>query len=129
VNEPLPGQAPDAWRTLPNAPAAGTVVDTGKLKTVEACELTFGRGRSAFSAILVRTSEGPRAYLNRCPHFGLPLNSNPNCFIGEHGLLQCFRHFAVFRREDGMCVAGACPGAALERIPLSEDAAGVVRIG
>ena len=120
----------DSWRLLPNAPARGTllpVFDT--LAPGQAREVRFGVGRSSFSLIAVALEDGARAYVNRCPHFGLPLNAEPDTFIGERGLLRCFRHFALFRLEDGHCVLGACEGEALEPIPVTRDETGAMRVG
>ena len=52
-----------------------------------------------------------RAYLNRCPHRGLPLNWLPDRFLDAAGRhLQCSNHAALFDIVDGRCVAGPCVG-------------------
>ena len=65
--------------------------------------------------IVVRIAAGVRVYRNRCPHRGTPLDWAPDRFLdsaGEH--LVCASHGAMFRIEDGRCVAGPCQGDALE---------------
>jgi nitrite reductase/ring-hydroxylating ferredoxin subunit len=54
------------------------------------------------------------AYLNRCPHRGTPLDWAPDQFFDLEGRhLVCSTHGAVFRVEDGSCLAGPCAGEAL----------------
>jgi nitrite reductase/ring-hydroxylating ferredoxin subunit len=53
-------------------------------------------------------------YLNACPHTGGPLDWVPGRFLNAEGdLIQCSTHGALFRIEDGFCVAGPCAGASL----------------
>ena len=56
-----------------------------------------------------------RAYVNRCPHAGTPLDLWPNEFYTEDGEhLICATHGAVFHPVTGVCVEGPCPGALLD---------------
>ncbi len=56
------------------------------------------------------------AYRNHCPHLGIELNFQPDVFMDLDGeYLQCANHGALFRVEDGLCVAGPCSGQALDR--------------
>lgn len=60
-----------------------------------------------------------RAYLNRCPHRGLPLNWLPDRFLDAAGRhLQCANHAALFTIADGHCVAGPCAGGRLTPVPV-----------
>ncbi len=62
--------------------------------------------------------EGVRVYRNRCPHRGTPLDWQPGRFLDREGRhLVCATHCALFRLEDGHCVAGPCAGDALEALP------------
>ncbi len=64
--------------------------------------------------IVLRTAEGVLAYENRCPHRGTSLDWVPGRFLSADGqFLQCATHGALFRFEDGQCVAGPCAGDAL----------------
>jgi len=59
-------------------------------------------------------------YRNRCPHAGLPLNWLPDQFLDyDKELIQCTAHGALFRIDNGQCVAGPCPGASLEAVEFS----------
>ena len=60
------------------------------------------------------------AYRNSCPHTGGPLDWLPDQFLDIDGeLIQCATHDALFRIEDGRCIAGPCAGKAL--IPVSVE--------
>lgn len=74
------------------------------------------RGQPIF---LIRFDQSYYAYLNRCPHRGLPLDWGDARFFDEdRELLQCASHGALFEPKSGLCVAGPCVGAALENIPV-----------
>ncbi|MCK0165243.1 Rieske 2Fe-2S domain-containing protein [Marinobacter sp. S6332] len=63
----------------------------------------------------------PRAYLNRCPHMGVELNWKPGCFMDVDNLfLQCSTHGALFKPQNGECIAGPCQGDALTELDLQE---------
>ncbi|MHB8474346.1 MAG: Rieske (2Fe-2S) protein [Gammaproteobacteria bacterium] len=65
---------------------------------------------------VVLRGESVHAYINSCPHTGAPLDWLPNLFLSADGqLIQCALHGALFRIEDGVCVAGPCAGARLKR--------------
>ncbi|MGI9606044.1 MAG: Rieske (2Fe-2S) protein [Acidimicrobiales bacterium] len=49
-------------------------------------------------AVLLLTDEGPRAYVNRCPHNDLPLEG---AWIRD-GVLTCPHHFWRFDAETGL---------------------------
>jgi len=60
-----------------------------------------------------------RAYRNRCPHTGAPLNWQPDVFLDYQGeTIQCDLHGAQFRIEDGICLYGPCLGQALQPITV-----------
>ena len=111
---------PDYWRLRPRAPAIGAVV--APLEAVpdrRGREFQFGRGSAAFSMFVVRHGETVRGYLNLCPHFSLKLNQRGDEFVNPDGsLIRCTMHFAEFRIEDGLCVAGACEGSFLDPVPV-----------
>ncbi|MDH5435221.1 MAG: Rieske 2Fe-2S domain-containing protein [Gammaproteobacteria bacterium] len=59
-------------------------------------------------------------YKNHCPHTGVGLEWIPNQFFnGDNTYLQCSTHGALFRPEDGFCVAGPCAGKSLEKLPMT----------
>lgn len=60
------------------------------------------------------------AYVNSCPHTGVPLNWLPDQFFDYSGeLIQCALHGARFRPWDGYCVWGPCQGQSLAPVPVS----------
>ena len=64
-----------------------------------------------------------RAYVNRCPHTGAPLEWTPDQFLDpDNAFIQCAMHGALFRPEDGFCLRGPCVGSSLE--PLTLDLVG-----
>jgi nitrite reductase/ring-hydroxylating ferredoxin subunit len=60
-------------------------------------------------------------YRNQCPHLGLPLNWLPDQFLDVgRELIQCASHGALFRIDNGQCVAGPCVGKSLQAIEFQE---------
>lgn len=78
----------------------------------------------------VALSEGePRAWRNRCPHAGTPLDWTPNEFFEpDSGHLMCRTHGALFEADNGECVSGPCRGRGLEPIPIEVGADGMIRL-
>lgn len=69
--------------------------------------------------ILVRTREGVYAYRNRCPHTGAPLEWQPDQFLDYRGkYIQCGIHGALFKIENGYCLAGPCARRSLEKVEV-----------
>ena len=63
---------------------------------------------------LVRRGDAVYAYVNHCPHTGSPLDWQPDQFLNlDRTLIQCATHLALFRIDDGHCVAGPCQGQSL----------------
>jgi nitrite reductase/ring-hydroxylating ferredoxin subunit len=75
----------------------------------------------------VRRGAAVHAYVNRCPHRGTPLDWTPDHLLDAEGRhLVCATHGAIFRVEDGVCLAGPCAGDQLTPVPL-EVAGGMLR--
>jgi len=73
---------------------------------------------------LVHKNGRVSAYLNSCPHTGGPLDWVADKFLNLDGdLIQCATHDALFRIEDGVCVAGPCAGRSLTplRVEVCND--------
>lgn len=118
------------WRRLPHAPAPGTPLglladlgDSGR-------EFVFGQGLAAFRLLVIALpGGGVRGFVNRCPHYSLPLNVRPDQFLTRDGAhIMCRQHLALFDRESGTCLGGAAEGTALTRVDLSVDAQGQIAI-
>jgi nitrite reductase/ring-hydroxylating ferredoxin subunit len=72
-----------------------------------------------YDIFIYREDSTLRAFVNSCPHQGTPLDWTPDRFIapdGEHFL--CATHGALFRTEDGVCIAGPCLGERLQSVPV-----------
>ena len=73
--------------------------------------------------ILLRRGAMVWAYVNRCPHFSLPLDFEPGEFATYDGeILMCAHHSAMFRYEDGLCIDGPCAGHRLDRVEVEVTA-------
>jgi nitrite reductase/ring-hydroxylating ferredoxin subunit len=79
----------------------------------------FRQGEALFAGFVVRQGGLLAAYEDRCPHAGWPLAALDDRFLtrgGEH--ILCSGHGALFRPQDGLCVAGPCEGARLSPWPV-----------
>jgi nitrite reductase/ring-hydroxylating ferredoxin subunit len=79
--------------------------------------------RAVQPVILVRRGEHVWGYVNRCPHFSVPLDFDAgqvSCYRAQ--VLMCAHHSALFRFEDGRCIEGPCTGSALEAVDVRVDA-------
>lgn len=76
--------------------------------------------------LAVRRAGQVYAYLNRCPHRGVPLEWQPDQFLDPSAsLIQCATHGALFLIESGECVAGPCAGQFLASLDSREDEQGI----
>ncbi|MCC8395808.1 Rieske 2Fe-2S domain-containing protein [Paraburkholderia sp. MMS20-SJTR3] len=93
-----------------NATALCTVDDVpdGGARVVDAPE-------AGGPVVIVRRGAQVWAYVNRCPHFSVPLDFEPGdvmCYRSQ--VLMCAHYSALFRFEDGHCIDGPCMGAGLD---------------
>lgn len=108
------------WRANRYAPLPGSLLCRLDAVPQGACkELRYGQGDASFALLLYRRGTEIRAYVNNCPHFGLPLNARADEFLlyGD-GLIMCAHHSAVFRLIDGRCIDGLPSGEGLEAVPV-----------
>ena len=74
--------------------------------------------------------EGGSLWIAPCDHAspaGTPLDWVPDRFMNADGSrLMCHTHGALFRIEDGHCIAGPCAGDALRPLAVEVDGAGQV---
>jgi nitrite reductase/ring-hydroxylating ferredoxin subunit len=120
---------PTAWRRHPHAPPPGTTLGpVDAIPDGQGHEYTFGPDHDAFRMFVVRRGADVFGYLNVCPHFSLRLNYRPDQFTTRDGEILCSMHFALFRFDDGLCIAGACPGRSLDPVGVEVTPDGTLRI-
>lgn len=102
--------------------AAGTLssLSHGEVRVVALPRDAQGRPRQA---LLLRDAAGVvRAFVNRCRHLPIPLDSGGGRFLTpEADALLCATHGARYRLEDGYCFEGPCSGERLEALEVSVD--------
>jgi nitrite reductase/ring-hydroxylating ferredoxin subunit len=82
----------------------------------------LGSGGQQRRVFVVRFAGALHAYLNSCPHIGTPLDwVKDKFFASDDRHLICATHGALFRPEDGVCVAGPCEGEALAPLPIAVE--------
>ncbi len=87
---------------------------------------SFTRGGKEIAAFVTRIDGGFHAYVNECPHAGLPLDEGTGMFLnGARGHFLCIHHGALFEPATGRCVRGPCDGDALRRLKVVPDADGL----
>ena len=73
------------------------------------------------SAFVIRHTQGPKAYINRCAHLMLELDWEPGeVFDLDGGYLICANHGALYEPETGACAGGPCNGVGLEPLIVVE---------
>jgi len=77
-------------------------------------------GVGAQRILVWRAGDAVRAYLNRCPHRGTPLDWVEDHFMDADARhLVCATHGAIFRPQDGHCLAGPCAGDRLAPVEVA----------
>jgi nitrite reductase/ring-hydroxylating ferredoxin subunit len=80
---------------------------------------TVGGGDWPLRGFVVRSGKEVRAFVNRCPHAGHPLDLRPHRFLTpDRALILCSSHGALFEKDAGLCLAGPCAGERLRAVPL-----------
>ncbi len=83
---------------------------------------TVRSGTDTLHLFVVRLNGMLRAYVNRCPHRGTPLDWEPDEFLDpETQEIVCATHGARFRPEDGACLGGPCRGRGLEPVGIEVE--------
>jgi nitrite reductase/ring-hydroxylating ferredoxin subunit len=60
-----------------------------------------------------------RAFVNSCPHMGVPLDaSGEKITTFDDTLLICTMHGAMFEFDSGVCVGGPCAGRSLQKVDI-----------
>ena len=103
----------------PAEPVSSWRCAAGALPPGRTATFRLRRDGRIVSAFIVNHEGTHYAYVNRCPHAGMPLDWWPNEFWSDDGrLLACATHGAVFEPDTGRCVEGPCPGARLDPLPI-----------
>ena len=97
----------------PAAPASGTRLC--RLDEIEQARgFRFREGDRVFHGMVLRKGDAVWGFVDSCPHTGQPLSLFGDRYFTRDGkLLLCAGHGALFRPDDGECVAGPCQGRGL----------------
>lgn len=69
--------------------------------------------------VVIETPAGVRAYIDRCPHLGVPLALLPgHVWSHDRRHLICATHGALFEPATGLCIKGPCRGQSLEAVAI-----------
>ena len=114
---------PIAFDEIAGAPIAGTFLcRRGDLDNNACVELKYRLGDKLFNGFICEHNGLIRAYENRCPHTGAPLNITPGQFFSNDGdRLQCRMHDARFNPKNGHCTQGPCRDEWLRAIKIILD--------
>ncbi len=82
--------------------------------------------RGKGDGIAMRVEGEVRAFRNRCPHWGTPLDQAGEPVDTSRGEVVCPMHGARFVAESGECVSGPCVGDHLEVFTAEEGEKEVV---
>lgn len=96
-------------RFLTRVPAALLSAERVHLATIEL------DGRE-LDIMVFQHGDEVRAFVNRCPHWRLPLNSVTAGEIMRDGELHCDSHGAIFDPATGVCTSGPCQGQSLKSL-------------
>jgi nitrite reductase/ring-hydroxylating ferredoxin subunit len=100
-------------------PATSLICLLNEIPDPGAREFTIGEGDWPLRGFVVRYQNQVRAFVNKCPHAGSPLNLKPDMFFAPDApLLQCTTHGARFEPLTGACVQGPCAGRGLHQLTI-----------
>jgi nitrite reductase/ring-hydroxylating ferredoxin subunit len=104
----------------PARPAPGVLLcAVEELSDPGAKGFRFRAESKMFAGFVVRKGGALTAYVDSCPHAGWPLAAFDDRYLTrEPALILCAGHGALFRIEDGACVAGPCMGEHLQPWPI-----------
>lgn len=97
-----------------------TVCKLADLDATGARGFAVGEGEWPLQGFVVRLPTGRvRAWINRCPHAGHPLDLKPHRFLSaDRQWIVCASHGAQFSPHDGTCVFGPCTGKSLQPLEV-----------
>ncbi len=98
----------------------GALCRLDELQDPGSASFVLGAGEARLGVVVVRRGAEVWAYVNSCPHIGVPLDFEPGRVLDlTRTLIQCSMHGARFRMEDGVCISGPCAGKALQPFPIA----------
>jgi nitrite reductase/ring-hydroxylating ferredoxin subunit len=104
---------------LAGGPAPGAIIaDLAGLLPDQAALATI----AGLAIFIQPRGTGAVAYVNSCPHIGLPLDLKPGTMYNpDVGYFICSTHGALFGPDTGLCVGGPCAGRHLQSVAIVRD--------
>ena len=125
--EPLERPEAVSVASLGGPPAGSVLCTLEDLADKEALTLAWGEKWERREILIRAHGKGAVAYINKCPHFSIPLNTQPGRFLNYTGeRFLCGNHYAQFRFEDGYCDGGICEGHWLVPVKIRVEAGQVL---
>jgi nitrite reductase/ring-hydroxylating ferredoxin subunit len=81
---------------------------------------SFVRRGQTLGGFVVLSADGPRAWVNRCPHVPYPLDFGDGDVLHE-GAIVCVNHGARFDPTSGRCIWGPARGRGLEPLEIVDE--------
>ena len=98
-----------------------TMRDLEQMKDPGSKGMSVDRNGKMMEAFVIKKEGRFFAYINHCPHTGVPLDWMPDQFLNlEQSYIQCAMHGALFEIETGLCVYGPCINRRLESLSLEQ---------
>lgn len=100
------------------------------LQRLKCATFVAQRGERPVQGLVVWHAGGALAWLNRCPHWGIPLDGTSSDILVEidgTDRLRCASHGAEFAIDTGICQSGPCEGDRLSPLRVAVDGT-IVRV-
>ncbi len=105
---------------LSTTPAGVTLGPLDRIADGKARNFVLQLRAGRFHGFVVRRGDVVHGYVDRCPHFGVPMAQELDDYLTPDGsLIACSWHGALFRIEDGACAGGPCYGQRLTPWPVA----------
>lgn len=98
------------------------VEGAGGLAHGEALKFAFVRDGQPLEGFVLKFEQELVAYRNRCPHWTVDLDMGDGRFWSSKlDRIYCKTHGALFQPLTGLCDAGPCVGASLEKFEVERE--------